>query len=144
MRDDGVGIEVARSLRRLNLGSNVLILERQAVDISIIDYARGASKLVIVDAVKSGEPPGSVVRLSASESHTPILRAPLSHEQDLQDLLALARKGGIRPPPIVVVGIEPADCTMGEGLSEKVTGALPHAIDQVKDEVKGCARRLSR
>ncbi len=141
MRDDGVGIELARSLRKLRLGPNVLILERQALDISVLDDAEGASKLVIVDAVKSERPAGSVVKFRAGGPGSPALRAPMSHEQSLHDILALARKIGKRPPPVVVVGIEPADCAAGEGFSEQVAGAIPRALREVRDEVAECAVR---
>jgi len=136
MRDDGFGIEVAKALRKLNLGSRVVVLERQTVDISVLDSVKGASKLVIVDAVKSGRPPGSVVKFVAGAPRSPVLRVPLSHEQDLQDILALAKETGTRLPQTVVVGVEPADCTVGKGLSAKVMGAFPHALEEVREEVK--------
>jgi len=141
MKDDGIGIAVARALRRLSVGRNAVVMERQALDVSILDLAEGASKLIIVDAVKYGRPPGSVIKFRAGERRAPILRAPLSHEQDLGDILALARKVGVRLPPIVVVGVEPADCTSGEGLSELAAKALPRAVREVEGEVIGRASR---
>jgi len=141
MGDDGFGIEVANTLRKLNLGRRILVLERQIMDISVLDSASGASKLVIVDAVKSGRPPGSVMKFMAGLPRSPVLRAPLSHEQDFHDLIALARKSGMRLPPTVVVGVEPADCTAGKGLSKEVEGALPRALEEVRNEVKECAEK---
>jgi hydrogenase maturation protease len=140
MGDDGVGIEVARSLRKLNLGGRVLVLERQILDISILEQAKEASKLIVVDAVKSGRPPGSVVKFNPGRHGSPILGAPLSHEQRLDNILALAKKSGMRQPPIVVVGVEPAHCTPGEGLSERVAKALPSVLEVIKAEVKEYAR----
>jgi hydrogenase maturation protease len=139
--DDGFGIEVAKALRKLNLGSRVLVLERQTMDISVLDSAKGASKLVIVDAVKSGRPPGSLVKFIAGAPRSPVLRLPLSHEQDLHDILTLARKAGMHIPATFVVGVEPADCTAGNGLSAEVAGALPQALEEVRDAVKEYARK---
>jgi len=139
MRDDGIGIMVARSLRKSGLGGNVLVLERQALDISVLVQAERALKLVIVDAVKSGRPPGSVAKFRPGGPGSPLLRVPLSHEQSLEDVIGLAKKGGMRLPPIVVIGVEPDNCTMGEGLSEKVAGALPRVLKEVRAEVKECA-----
>jgi len=141
MGDDGFGIELAKALRKLNPGPRVLILERQTMDISVLDSARGASKLVIVDAVKSGRPPGSLVKLVVGGIRSPVLRVPLSHERDLHDILALARKSGMHLPPTVLIGVEPADCTAGRGLSAEVIGALPQALEEVRDEVKECAEK---
>ena len=140
MGDDGIGIEVARSLRKLNLGGSVLVLERQTLDISILDLAKGASKLIVVDAVKSGRPPGSLVKFTPGGHGSPILRVSLSHEQRLDDILALAKRIGLRRPPIVVVGVEPEDCTPREGLSERVVNALPSVLEEVMAEVKECVR----
>ena len=139
MGDDGIGIEVARSLRESGLEGNVLILERQALDVSILDQADGASKLIVVDAVKSGRPPGSVVKFRPGAPGSPLLRVPLSHEQGLEDVIALAKKGGTRVPPVVVIGVEPEDCTPGEGLSEKVARALPSVLEVVRAEARQCA-----
>ena len=141
MGDDGFGIEVARAMRKLHLGRGVFVLERQTMDISVLDYAERASKLVIVDAVKSGRPPGSVVKFIAGGPRSPVFRVPLSHEQDLYDILILARKSGMRLPPTVVVGVEPADCTPGKGLSVEVKGAFPRVLQEARDEVKECAER---
>ncbi len=136
MKDDGVGIEVARSLRKLKLGRGVVVLERQVADLSILTSARDASKLVIVDAAKSGERPGSVVKFSVDEPHAFPLRVPISHEAGLRDIVTLARKSGVRLPQITVVGVEPADCGPGEGLSKPVLDALPLVMKEVMNEVK--------
>jgi len=139
MGDDGFGIEMARALRKLNLGPRVLVLERQTMDIGVLDSAKGSSKLVIVDAVKSGMPPGRVVKFAAGGPRSLPVRVPLSHEQNLHDILALARRSGMRLPLTVVVGVEPADCTAGNGLSAEVRRALPRALEEVRNEVKECA-----
>jgi hydrogenase maturation protease len=138
MGDDGIGIEVARSLGKLSLGGNVLVLQRQTLDVSILYQAEGASKLVVVDAVKSGKPPGSVVKFSPGPG-SPLLHVPLSHEQGLQDVVALAERGGLRLPPIVVIGVEPENCAIGEGLSERVAESLPSVLEEVRAELKACA-----
>jgi len=144
MKDDGVGITVARTLRKLDLGLKVSVLERQVADLSILTYARKASKVVIVDAVKSGKPPGSTVKFNVDDPRSPLLRVPFSHEAGLRDMVAFARRSGIRLPPITVVGVEPADCGPGEGLSKPVADALPLVIEEVVNEVKSRAiRRVS-
>jgi len=144
MGDDGVGIEVARALRRLELGPGVLVLERQTMDISALGFAEGASKLVIVDAIKSGKPAGTVVKFTAGGAKSPLLRVPLAHELDLQDVLGLAKNGGMRLPPTVVVGVEPADCTAGNGLSAEVAAVLPRVLNDVRKEVKECLGKGAR
>jgi hydrogenase maturation protease len=137
MTDDGIGIEVARALRKLDLGDDVVILERQVADLSLLALSEEASKLVIVDAVKSGNPPGAVVRFEATEPQSSLLKVPISHEFRLYDLVETARESGIPLCPVAVVGIEPADCRIGKGLSKPVAHALPLAVQEVVEELKG-------
>ena len=137
MRDDGIGIEVVRALRRLSLGDDVIILERQAADLSLLAYSEEASKLVIVDAMKSGNPPGTIIKFDATKPQSRLLRVPISHEFRLYDLVETAKESGIHLCPIAVVGVEPADCGIGEGLSKPVADALPLAIHEVVKELKG-------
>ena len=50
-------------------------------------------------------------------------------------LLNCARQTGVLKCPIVIVGVEPKDCTPGEGLSVEVNEALPKAINAVLEEL---------
>ncbi len=143
MGDDGVGVLIAKSLRKLDLGRQVVILERLAADISLLGYAKEASKLVIVDAIKSGNPPGTVTRFSTEDRGSPVPSIPLSHESGLGDIRALAKAGGVRTP-ITVIGVEPADCSPGRGLSKPVADAVPLLLSNVEDEVKDYAGRTGR
>jgi hydrogenase maturation protease len=136
MKDDAIGIEVVRALRRLNLGRGVIIVERQAVDLSILTQSKNASKIIIVDALKAGNPPGSVVRFSVTEGESTSLRAPLSHESRVYDVIEAARQSGLLLCPIAVVGVEPEDCGVGEGLSKAVAKALPLAVKAVVNELR--------
>jgi len=135
MGDDGVGIEAARALRKLDLGDDVIVLERQTANLSLLNYSKEASKLIIVDAVKSGRPPGTVISFNATEDRSRLLRVPISHEFRLYDLVETAKQSGIPLCPIAVVGVEPANCSAGKGLSARVATALPLAVEQVLKEL---------
>lgn len=136
MSDDGVGIEVVRLLRRLDLGRGVVILERQVADLSLLIYAREASKLVIVDAVQTGSPPGTLIRFSLNKPQSRLLRMRISHELELQDFAALVRQVGIPFSSVVLVGVEPADCRPGKGLSKPVADAVPRLLREVAKEAR--------
>lgn len=136
MGDDGVGIEVARELRKRVLGEGVRVLERQILDLSLLNLSKEASRLILIDALKSGRPAGTVTRFSATEEGSPMLQVPVSHELMLYDLVEMARQSGILGCPITVVGVEPASCNLGEGLSQPVADALPAAVAEVVAELK--------
>ena len=136
MRDDGIGVEVARSLRKLSLGRQVVVLERQVADLSLLAYAKEASKLIIVDAAESGSPPGTIVRFAMDEPPARRLRIRFSHELGLSEFAALVTESGIPLSSVTIVGIEPSDCGPGEGLSKPVADALPTLLKTVIGEIK--------
>jgi hydrogenase maturation protease len=136
MRDDGFGVVVARELEKLNLGKGVLVLQRQMLDVSLLLLSEDATRVVVVDAVKSGKRPGTLVRFRATASGPPILQVPLSHGMQVADLVKLARKNKIRLCPISVIGVEPADCTIGESMTKAVRDAVPAAVEAVLEELR--------
>jgi len=144
MRDDGIGVEVARSLRKLNLRRQVVILERQVADLSLLTYAKEASKLIIVDAAESGSPPGTIIRFAMDEPQSRRLRIRFSHELGLRDFAAIVKQSGIPLSSVTIVGVEPSDCGPGEGMSKPVADALPILLKTVMDEVRSGARRRTR
>ena len=143
MRDDGAGVEVARALRRIDLGSHVLILERQTTDLSLLAEAEEASKFVIVDAAVAGNRPGTVARLSLGVGLRGRLKLRLSHELGLADLLSLTQASGIHPASVTLVVVEPEDCSPGEGLSKPVADAIPSMVGEVVDAIRGRSPRRS-
>ncbi len=105
------------------------------MDLSLLEYFKEASKIVLVDALKTGEIPGTVSKYSIPDSKNPLPNLPSHHEMQLYEIVDLARQTGILGCPIVIVGIEPKDCTPGEGLSAEVKEALPKAINVVLKEL---------
>lgn len=137
MRDDGIGIQVVNELRKLNLGDEVLVYDYQAMDLSLLLCFEKASKVIIVDALKSGSPPGAVSKYSVTKNEEgPLLRLPNLHELQLYDIVDLASQTGILPFPLIVIGIEPKDCTIGEGLTDEVAAAVPKALSKVVEELR--------
>jgi hydrogenase maturation protease len=137
MKDDGAGVEVARALRRIDLGRHVLVLERQTTDLSLLAEAEGASRLIIVDAAVAGKRPGTVTRLGPGDRLRGRLRLRLSHELGLSDLLSLAKTVGVPQSSFTLVVVEPQDCTPGEGLSKPVAEAIPSMVAKVVGAVRG-------
>jgi hydrogenase maturation protease len=135
MHDDGVGVEVANDLRKKNLGDKVLVYDYRAIDLSLLSYIDQSSKIIVVDALRVGEVPGTVSKYSVSKAKSPLQNLPNLHELRLHDIVDLATQSSPLSRPLVVVGIEPKDCTPGEGLSDEVKIALPKATYRVLEEL---------
>jgi hydrogenase maturation protease len=100
----------------------------------------GYDQVIVVDAMRTGEPTGSVRRFAPDSVATQ--RSASSHDVNLPTALRLGRMTGAPLPPderIVLIGIEAQDVgTFGEQLTPAVEQAIPQAVDLVLAELEGC------
>jgi hydrogenase maturation protease len=135
MRDDGLGIRVAEALKERNLGESVSIQAYPEMDLTLIEKLQGTSKVIVVDAVRGGKEPGTVSKYTLTPRKGELSELPSLHSLALCDVLDLAMSSGILTCPVVIVGVEPRDDSLGEGLSSEVESALPKAIEAVMKEL---------
>jgi len=147
-RDDGVGpLVAARAVAEAPLSSDVGPLSDP---LDLLGIWNGADLAIVVDAVDSGGPAGTVrvmemdvSRLSAFDDGTPPAHATAStHGIGLAGVLRLSRALGQAPRRVVVVGIEGECFDRGQGLSPSVQAAVPEAVHRVVElikEVQPCA-----
>jgi hydrogenase maturation protease len=127
--DDGVGLEIARRLHGKALDGE---------PIGLIDALNGDDEVVLVDAVASGAPPGTVYELEAGDEPLPVrlFGASSTHALGLAEAVELARSLGKLPRRVSVYGIEGEAFSFGKGLSPAVAAAA----DRVVEEVAACTR----
>ncbi len=134
--DDGLGLFVARELRRRSLGG-VTIVERSDVGASLIEVWAGRSAVLLVDAVVNGGAPGLPHRLDASCG--PLPRSVFhysSHSIGLAEAIELARELHRLPPKVIVYGIECEVFDAGVGLSPRVVRAIPELLGLIEHDVR--------
>jgi hydrogenase maturation protease len=131
MMDDGIGLQVAKELRHRDLGGGVLVFEYQTLELSLLWQFRGASKIIVVDALRSGGSPGTVSTYAIAPRDGPLLDLPSLHSLQLYDMFDLASLSATLPCPVTIIGVEPLNCSPGEGLTEPVSAAINQAVDAV-------------
>ena len=131
--DDGVGLAVARQLA----GRGVTV--RESADASILlALLEAGHRVVLVDAVAGGGPPGSVIRIAPDALDS--APAPLSsHGLGVAESIALARM--LCGPHIVgalaIIGITiDRPITAGVGLSPAVAAAVGPAVELAAELVR--------
>jgi hydrogenase maturation protease len=129
-RDDGVGWAVAEAVGR-RLGRAVEIVESDGEPSRLLDAWSGLDLAVVVDAVCSGDAPGTIHM--CTEDPEPLRTSPPagSHALGLTDAIALGRALHRLPARLIVVGIEADDTTPGHGLTSAVAGAVEEAVDVI-------------
>jgi len=110
--DDGVGLRVVERLRRRGLPAGVAAVDLGTGGLALLDVLAGHDRLVIVDAIISGAPPGTVMELSGAEVAR-CAHLGEGHEADLPTILELARRGlgSAMPAEVFVVAVEAAEVT---------------------------------
>ena len=133
--DDGVGPEVAA--RVTGLLPDVRVVEHEDPT-SLMDLWAGEDPVVIVDAVRSGHHPGTLVVVEAGGDAGPLPAEPWAptgrggtHALGLAAVLELARALDRLPRRVVVVGIEVAAVGHGVPMSAEVAAAVPAAVEAV-------------
>jgi len=142
LKDEGVGVHVARALSREPLASLVEIIEGGTA-LDALPGGRPIKKLVVVDAVCGGGEPGSIYRFTPDEVELEAGQVTSLHELGLLDGLRMSEVAGIKPEETVIIGVEPKDVGWGMGLSAELEGRLPEVVRIVLEEVGKTAEKRS-
>jgi hydrogenase maturation protease len=127
-RDDAAGIVAARRLSARGLAA----LEHGGEPAGLVELWAGADEVVLIDAVSSGAPPGTIHRLDASASPLPReLLVCSTHALGMGGAVELARALGRLPPRVLVYGIEGRDFAAGVGLSAEVERAVGELVEEL-------------
>ncbi|HTY91269.1 MAG TPA: hydrogenase maturation protease [Methanocella sp.] len=138
MGDDGVGIRVIERLQEMKLPENVEIIDAGVGGMAILSWIEDADKVIIVDAVQTGnEPPGTVYEFTDKELPPSDMFMLSLHDLNLVDTINVGRVVQKMPDVIVIIGVEVkrvAEFT--KDLTPEVEGAIPEVLDLVLKELK--------
>jgi hydrogenase maturation protease len=127
--DDAIGLAVAQRLAREALPAQVEVRSCERPGVDLLEALQGASAAVLVDAVRCGSTPGSVVEIDPASLRGGVTLS--SHGLGVAEALALGRALHRLPDWLRVVGIEIATAE-GEGLSPAVAAAVGPACRRVR------------
>jgi hydrogenase maturation protease len=147
--DDAVGAEVARAVAAAGL-PGVRVVEHEDPT-ALLDLWIGHDPVVVVDAVCSGGPPGTVHLLDtgAGAPRMPQHAWPATgrggtHAFGLAAAVELARALRRLPARLVVVGVEASTFEYGAPLTAPVAAAVPAAVAQVLAVLEEVSARVPR
>lgn len=128
LTDDGVGVHLVRHLQKEPV-QGVLPVEVGTAVLDALHLFEWADKILAVDAVEAGSPPGTVYRFSVEKPGSQ------AHQMSLHELSLL---GALRmipeekhPQEICIVGVEPARIDYGLELSPAVQAMFPRLLEAV-------------
>lgn len=138
MSDDGFGVRVVQLLAgRYRFPPGVSVVDGGTLGLDLLPLLEGIDRLLVVDAVEMGRPPGSIVRLCGDDVPVALETRLSPHQVGLKDLLAVAMLQGFAPRELVLWGVQPERCELGMELSETVAKQLASVVDRVTAELAG-------
>lgn len=106
-----------------------------AQPMDLLEHLADCRRMLILDACRSGAPPGSIVRLQWPDPRIPRTPFASSHALGLADALRLAECLGRLPPRVVILAVELHDVGPGFGASHAVRRAIPELVRCVREEL---------
>lgn len=134
-RDDGFADAVLRRLEAEALPAGVELFDAGTSAIDLMDVFNGREKLIVLDAVRGGRAPGTLYRFSPEEVEAGGLPMNSLHQVGLLETLKLGELVDCTPRQTVVIGVQPADTSLGIGLSAEVEAAVERAVGLVMEEL---------
>jgi hydrogenase maturation protease len=122
--DDAAGLLAARALGGIELEGDPSAL---------IDLFDGADEAVVIDALRSGAPAGTVRRIDVAEQPLPadVRSSASTHLVGLADAIELARALGRLPPRVTVYAIEGERFDTGAPVSTPVAAAINAVVREL-------------
>ena len=136
LEDEGLGIHALRLLlRRYELPMGVEFLDGGTSGMSLIDQISGRKHLLVLDAVQTGDPPGTLVNMSDQEVPVYFGLRVTPHQLGLSDVLASLRLSGEQPDDVTVLGLVPLSLEMSLDLSEYIGSRLEDLVEAVVEKL---------
>ncbi len=143
LQDEGLGIcALERLTAQYHLPPRVQAIDGGVMGLDLLPYLEGVTALLIIDAVQTGQPPGSLVRLKGDTIPAALSLKMSMHQVGLQELLAMSRFQGTFPPRVVLWGMEPASLEWGLSLSPPVAAQLDTLVHAVVKELRDWGVRV--
>jgi hydrogenase maturation protease len=135
-QDDGIGVHAVNRLReRDRLPAVVRILDGGTLGLSLLPYVDDATHVLMVDAVRMGRPPGTIVRLDGVAFSMERLPSLSVHEAGVIDLIGALNFARTDAPTITVFGVEPQVIDWGTEMTPPVAAQLDTLVHLVEMQV---------
>lgn len=135
--DEGVGVHALLLLQQaLSTSLAIEFLDGGTLGLNLLPLVEETEHLLLLDAVNAGKSPGAVVELRGNE--IPLFAGvKLSqHQLTFQEVLGLAQMRGKLPRHLHLIGVQPADLSVGVGMSEVVRKAIPAVMNRAETILK--------
>jgi hydrogenase maturation protease len=144
--DDGLGVHAIQTLQQdARVPADTVLMDGGTLGLNLLPHISAFQRLLVIDALDVGEPPGTLLRLDGKALQNLPGKANV-HQLGFADLMAALELLGESPEEIVLFGVQPLSTDWGTELTPAVQQAINPLIDAVIGELKawkGCDRAPS-
>jgi hydrogenase maturation protease len=132
IEDEGVGIAAIEYLQNhYDFPDEIELLDGGTSGMGLLDDLRSREHVIVLDAVRTGHPPGELVVLK-HEQVPAFFRSKVSpHQLALSDVLAVLTLTDEQPRKLSVIGVEPVSLKTRIGLSDPVKQQLKPMVAEL-------------
>jgi len=137
--DDGVGVHAIHCLRGdSRVPPGVELMDGGTQGLSLASHIAGFERLLAIDAVDAGQPPGTLIRLEGAAIETLPGKASV-HLLGFADLMVTLRLLGEAPEEIVVLGVQPQSTEWSVELTAPVRQSLDKLVEAAITQLEAWA-----
>ncbi len=135
LRDEGIGVRVVEYLQQQPLPEGVECVDGGTAGADLIDVLADRETVIIVDAVCSGEPAGTVLQLTPDDLKLQEDTLLSLHDLDIPQTLAMTKMLNCDPNRVICFGVVPEYIEPGIELSETLTPLVSKIAEMVLREI---------
>ena len=133
--DAAFGSYVFKAMGKMRLPENVELMDVEEFASMVPNDLEGRDKLIVIDVFRTGEKPGTLVRLKPEEMPIPWDDATDVAKFHLLEILQDFYLMG-KYPETILIGVVPKDIkTIGTELTPEIKSKIPEVIDLVMKEI---------
>jgi len=131
-KDDGIGSHIISYILKnhSDIPDNIEVVDGGTAGFDLIPVMKDRDKIVIIDALRVDDKPGSIYRFSPDYIAQPKVSFSL-HDAGLKTIIDSLKVMG-DSPNIEIIGIVPEDInTLDIGITKSVKESIPRAVEQI-------------
>jgi hydrogenase maturation protease len=137
LTDEAAGVRAAEAFERAwRVPANVQVIDGGTSGMEMIEDLSGVDLLVVLDVVRTGAAPGTLVHIAGDEVPVFFRRKLSPHQIGLPDVLASLELLDAVPKEIVVLGVEPLSLELGMEMTPIVASRIQRMADMAACELR--------
>jgi hydrogenase maturation protease len=136
LKDEGIGVHIVQQMKDMTLPEDVEIMDGGTMGLDLVYYVEGRKKVIVIDTVKAGHPPGTLYRFTEKSIVYSQNVFRTAHGINFTDVIRYVQASGKKPEEIIFIGAEPEDMNEGIELSPKIAAKIPKIIELVLREIE--------